>query len=319
MDLPAGYELRAPLPAELDAVADVLVADDLDAAGQAVLGADFLREQWNHAGFDLATDAWVVVDGTGVIVAYGQAQREAPDIVESWGVVHPEHRGRGIGSTILDRVEERTSELMAGPSSARFRHVINSSDRAAATMLHGRGLRPVRHFWHMQIDFLGPVEPGLAPEGIEITGIDLSHDLPAVHAVMTEAFADEWEYRPEPFDRWAEQLTSSPTFDPTLWLLARAEARPIGALTTNVWGDRGWLNEIGVLAAYRGRGIGEALLRGSFAAFSGRGLRRVLLNVDAANPTGATALYERAGMRVVRRWELWERRLDLRDRLQSGV
>ena len=33
----------------------------------------------------------------------------------------------------------------------------------------------------------------------------------------------------------------------------------------------------------------------------------MLLNVDADNPTGATALYERAGMRVVNRWDLWER------------
>ena len=31
--------------------------------------------------------------------------------------------------------------------------------------------------------------------------------------------------------------------------------------------------------------------------------------VDAESPTGATALYERAGMRLVKRWDLWERRL----------
>ena len=28
---------------------------------------------------------------------------------------------------------------------------------------------------------------------------------------------------------------------------------------------------------------------------------------DAENSTGATALYERAGMRVINRWDLWER------------
>jgi ribosomal protein S18 acetylase RimI-like enzyme len=52
-----------------------------------------------------------------------------------------------------------------------------------------------------------------------------------------------------------------------------------------------------------------ALLRRSFAMFAGRGVRRVILNVDAGNATGATALYERAGMRVVNRWDLWERLL----------
>jgi ribosomal protein S18 acetylase RimI-like enzyme len=41
--------------------------------------------------------------------------------------------------------------------------------------------------------------------------------------------------------------------------------------------------------------------------FAGRGLRRALLSVDAENPTGATRLYERVGMRVVNRWDWWER------------
>jgi GNAT superfamily N-acetyltransferase len=103
MDLPARYELRAPTPDDADAVAHVLIAD----AGQTVLDADFLRDEWSRVGFDLATDAWVVVDGEGAIVAYGQALREEPSVVECWGVVHPKHRGRGIGSSLLDRIEER--------------------------------------------------------------------------------------------------------------------------------------------------------------------------------------------------------------------
>jgi mycothiol synthase len=77
--------------------------------------------------------------------------------------------------------------------------------------------------------------------------------------------------------------------------------------TANVWGDRGWVDHLGVLASCRGRGIGAALLRHSFATFAGRGVRCVILNVDAENPTGATALYQRVGMRVVKRWDLWER------------
>ncbi|MGH7371109.1 MAG: GNAT family N-acetyltransferase [Candidatus Methylomirabilales bacterium] len=97
------------------------------------------------------------------------------------------------------------------------------------------------------------------------------------------------------------------SYDPTLWLLASGGGEPVGALTANVWGDRGWVNEIGVLATHRGRGIGSALLLRSFAAFARRELRCVFLNVDAENPTGATALYERVGMRVVNRWDLWER------------
>jgi GNAT superfamily N-acetyltransferase len=147
MDLSARYELRAPTPDDADAVAHVL-AD----AGQTVLDADFLRDEWSRVGFDLATDAWVVADGEGTIVAYGQALRDEPSIVEGWGVVHPKHRGRGIGASLMNRIEERAPELVAGPPSVRFRHAIDAGDRAAAAMLRARGLRPVRHFWHMRID-----------------------------------------------------------------------------------------------------------------------------------------------------------------------
>ena len=174
-------------------------------------------------------------------------------------------------------------------------------------MVSARGLRLIHHFWHMQLDLDRPVEPGPAPDGIEVGGVDPAEDLHAVHAIIAAAFVDDLGDHPEPFDRWLEEQTSSPSYDPTLWLLALDGGVPIGALVARAGDDGGWVDWLAVLAAYRGRGIGAALLRRSFASFAARGLRRVLLNVDAENVTGATAVYERVGMRVVNRWDLWER------------
>jgi ribosomal protein S18 acetylase RimI-like enzyme len=75
---------------------------------------------------------------------------------------------------------------------------------------------------------------------------------------------------------------------------------------------RGWVGSIGVLPQWRGRGIGEALLRTSFAEFWRRGERRVALGVDAHN-AAATRLYERAGMHVLYRITLYEKELRGRD------
>jgi len=89
MELPAGYRLRAPAPGDLDAVAGVLIADELDEVGQIVLGADFLRAEWSRPGFDLAADAWLVAGGAGAIVGYVQARLEEPALVECWGSSTP--------------------------------------------------------------------------------------------------------------------------------------------------------------------------------------------------------------------------------------
>jgi len=307
MGLPAGFTVRVPATDDLASVAEVFAADDIDDVGEVVLDADFIGGAWSRSGFDLATDAWVVVDDAGTIVAYAHAMRDGPDVVDSWGIVHPAHRGQGLGLDLLDRIEERAGQLLAGVPDAKFRQSVNAGDRAAAAMLQARGLRQVRHFWHMGLDLEGPVHTGGTPDGIEITGVDPHQDLPAMHAVLIEAFADDWGYHPQPFDDWADDYAGSPTYDPTLWLLARDGAEPVAALVAQVYGDRGWISEIGVLKSHRGRGIADAMLRRSFATFAERGFGRVMLNVDAENPTGATTLYERVGMRIIKRWDLWER------------
>ena len=306
MDLPVGYRLRAPTHADIDPAAEVLEADQLDDVGEVVLDANFLRNRWLRPSFDLERNAWIVEDDVGAVVAFGQAAREE-NVVESLGTVHPGHRGRGIGSALLDRIEARATELLAGVPAARFRHSVNASDDAAAAMLRARGLRPVRHFWHMEIDLVAPLQVESSPDGIRIGEIDDPDDLPEVHGVLTEAFADHWGNYPEPYDQWVDEETGGPGYDPWLWLGATEDGRMLGTLTGNLWGDRGWVGYLGVRRSGRGRGIGAALLREAFARFAARGAHKAVLNVDAENTTGATALYERVGMRVVNRWDLWER------------
>ena len=91
--------------------------------------------------------------------------------------------------------------------------------------------------------------------------------------------------------------------------MARDGRAALGALTANVSGDHGWVGEIGVLATHRGRGIAGALLRRSFGTFAARGVGRAMLTV-MPRPDGATALYERVGMRIIKRWDLWERTMN---------
>ena len=59
----------------------------------------------------------------------------------------------------------------------------------------------------------------------------------------------------------------------------------------------------------RGRGVGRALLEHGFALLAARGVERIQLNVDSQNATGATRLYERAGMTIRRSFDCYEKAL----------
>jgi GNAT superfamily N-acetyltransferase len=64
----------------------------------------------------------------------------------------------------------------------------------------------------------------------------------------------------------------------------------------------GWVNVLGVRRPWRKRGLGLALLQHSFGEFYSRGKHRAGLGVDASSLTGATRLYEKAGMKPIRQF-----------------
>jgi ribosomal protein S18 acetylase RimI-like enzyme len=88
-------------------------------------------------------------------------------------------------------------------------------------------------------------------------------------------------------------------YDPANWLLARDGGEIAGISLLFIERDEGWVGVLGVLPRWRKRGLGKALLLQSFRQIRDAGKPRAVLGVDAANPTGATRLYESAGMRVL--------------------
>ena len=120
--------------------------------------------------------------------------------------------------------------------------------------------------------------------------------MPAFHAAQ-DSFVGDWGFVPERYE--ARRLRFVGAVDPLLVVWVGGE--PVGLLHPGTWWrfEMGWVGALGVLAGWRRRGLGVALLRASFVAFRRHGERCVGLGVDAGNATGAIGLYERVGMRVV--------------------
>lgn len=92
--------------------------------------------------------------------------------------------------------------------------------------------------------------------------------------------------------------------DPSLWTVAWHDGAPVAALllAPSAATESVEVVYLGIVPAFRGRGLGSALLAHGAGLVRSRRERTVALAVDARN-TPAVALYARAGFRTVRRRE----------------
>lgn len=265
------------------------------------MNGDEIREWFENEA--LKPENLLVVEREGRIVAYFDVwpEGESADI----DVAAP-----GLWDEVFDLAEAHARAGRATRARCFLVEGHELSDRIAA-----RGYRAVRGSWTMALD-LGADAPAeaAAPEGIELRTYRHPEDEQRVYEAMQEAFLDHWGFRPTPIDDWREFNVKTRAFEPALWVVAWDDDEIAGASMNYAErpGDPGygWVGTLGVRRAWRRRGVGEALLRRSFAVLHARGLRTVRLSVDAENPTGATRLYERAGMSVLRQSNTWERELD---------
>ena len=164
------------------------------------------------------------------------------------------------------------------------------------------GFEEARRFWRMIIEHARPADAPSLPEGYTLRAFrtDDDHDLHLMFEVSNTCFADHFDFTALPYDEWRDTM-SGQTEDPTQWQFLEHEGAPAGYVRGS---DRfaaeglGYVASLGVLREHRGRGLAGALLRARFADDVARGRSGTVLHVDSTNPTGATRVYESAGMRV---------------------
>lgn len=311
---PSGYTVRPATWDDLDVVAKLLQVADIADLGAPDFFQDELHDDWRQPQLDMATDTWLVT-GNGEASAYTWLLgRNSHRDLDSWGVVHPEHRGRGLGTFLLDVVERRAADHGAlappGEQATLLFHTL-AVDTAARELLLRRRFELVRHFWRMDIELENTPAPPNPVDGISIRTFRRGRDERPIYEAFEEAFADHFGYVPRSFEEWSTMRLQE-GFDPSLWFVATEGPEVVGALAGRIMEDVGWVATLGVRGPWRGRGIGEALLRHSFTEFHRRGIAKSSLNVDATNETGAVAVYERVGMHVARQYDTYEKRFGVR-------
>ena len=277
---PAGVE-------DLEPTYEVVAACHRALYGEPELTLEHLRSSWDFwTGFS----AW---EGKRVV---GTSAVRGDDLVV---FVHPNARRRGIGTQLL-RAAEGAAPLDVLQADAV------TLEPAAAPFLRANGYEKVWEIRLMGVELARvPAEEPRWPDGIEVRTVR-TEDSAAVKTLLDEAYAAEPEHRPVPFDEWRQVMLGDPSFDPDVWFLAESGGE-LAAAALN-WKE-GYVKDLVVHPAWRRRGLGEALLRRTFATFRERGVSRVGLKVLSNNPTRAWRLYERLGMRRERTYEVFQRRL----------
>jgi mycothiol synthase len=312
---------RPPTMDDVDAVVEVFNACSMETLGRPEYAVEEIEKDWQVPGFDLAADSRVVLTPAGRVIGYGDLWGSSLTLVRfrSWVRVHPEFRGQGIGTYLNHWVETRARARMGeAPEGARIvlQTTASAKESAALQLLQNSGMAEVRYSWLMEIALdEEPPAPQWA-KGITVRPKKAGEER-AIYEARCDAFRDHWGMVDEPpeegYARWRHIMEESPFYDGSLWFVAEESGQIAGfslcAPKTADDPNMGWIDLLGVLRKWRRRGLGLALLLHSLRALRARGIARAGLGVDAQSLTGATRLYEKAGMEVIHRYVTFEKEL----------
>lgn len=289
--LPPGLTQRPLTPPDAAAVTLLIAAQELHDVGEVIVEEADVVADWQRPSCDV-TQSSVGVFEAERLVAF--AEVTGGDRGEA--AVHPDHRGRGIGTELARWIRELAREQgvpvvgMAVPQGS-------AGDRLLAAL----GYRVRWTSWVLSLPSGTSIPERELPSGYALRQAREA-DLEAVWTLNEDAFL-EWSQRErQTFADWEASVVRRPGFEP--WQL-RVVTDPSGevvalALVLLTEEREAFVDRLATRADQRGRGLAQALLVDSFAAARERGAVRSTLSTDSR--TGALGLYEKVGMVVTSTW-----------------
>jgi mycothiol synthase len=290
-ELPEGLTTRPLHKTESRALFDLIAAQEQHDTGSVEIEEADLISDWALPGYDLEASSIGVYDGAQ-LVAYAEHMRG--DRVDA--AVHPEHRGRGIGTWLATWLREHAASRGA---KAIGMPVPEGSD--GDRLMAGLGYRIRWTSWMLALPEGKEIEHREVPEGYAV-GEARPEDYVALHDVLEDAFL-EWSDRDrETFEAFTAMVLQRPGFES--WN-ARVVTDPSGGVAAAAivhLSETGtaYIARLGTRKDQRNQGLAQALLVDSFAAGREHGAKVFELGTDSR--TGALGLYEKVGMVTTGVW-----------------
>lgn len=308
------YVLRAPSLADAERITALIIACCLADDGVVDHSLAEQHANWRRPGFNRATDAWMALAPDGTLAGYAELwPRERQPGAEQRFVldahVHPQHRGRGLGTRLFARLVARAEahlRALPGGTGGRLTAFASEAHAAAQAIIERAGFHAQSQAWTLRRDLdakAGAPAPAW-PEGLTVRTFVPGQDDAATHALINEAFAHLPAHTPSRLDDWRARLMDPSVFRPEYWFLALDGETLAGCALGYSFPEAGWLATLAVRHPYREQGLALPLLHHCFAEFYRSGHLALELGLDA---TASTQVYERAGMRIVRKTVVYEK------------
>lgn len=291
LTLPDGYTQRPLVLADAAGVTAAMAASQLADLGRVEIEEADIVGDWQRPSYDVsATSVGVLAGATLVAYAecFGSSRADA--------TVHPDHRGRGIGTALARWIRVKGAEL--GQTEIGMP---NPQGSPGDVLLRDLGWLVCWESWELALPEGARIPERPLPAGHALREATAA-DLEACWQVMEDAFLEWSERERSPLPDWLATVTGRPGFEPwNLRVVTDAGGEVVAAchvLLTE--GGEGHVSRIATRRDHRGRGLAQALLADSFAAAGAHGATRSTLATDSR--TGALSLYEKVGMVVVDTW-----------------
>lgn len=315
-----GYEVRAGTLADTALLVPLIETELNELIGVSNVTEQDFHDDWTTPRFSPENSTLVVTthDGKPVALAEIWDTSDVPVLPVLWFYIHPDHRDSNVGDGIMQWVNERTRQTIdRAPENARVTLQCYCHQKAQyqADILQRYGMTTERSSYEMLIDFdTAPPEPQF-PDNISIVTYKDHPNVRDFAIAHKESFRDHRGFVDTPLDYrisyWQHFIDNNKRFDPEFWFLAKNGDDIAGVLMAIPQDEedpeRGHISVLGVLRPYRKQGLGLALLHYAFGEFWRHGIKKAGLGVDGSSITGATRLYERAGMHIGHVYHAYEK------------
>lgn len=263
--------------------------------GEVSVELEDIEGDWQRPSFSLERDSIAVFDGDVMVAAsevYKGRRAEA--------TVHPDHRGRGIGTWLAEWARE-ASARNGGTIVGQTVPAGGEAEAFFQQLGYERGWTS----WVLEVPEGAEITRQPLPQGFALRDLVPGRDDEATYRLVEDAF-NEWpERQPSTFEDWAAGSVLRPGFEPwQVRLVTGPDGAAVGTAFLIVAGAFGYVDQLAVHAEHRGRGLARALLVDAFERARARGATRSELSTDSR--TGALGLYEKVGMVVTRTYRHWQ-------------